>query len=109
MRKFNQSIKMLKFNFLLFVLFLLIIGCSNRQVNEIRDEVSFSKLDFDNFCVKHLLYHPFHRLHKKHMLHRQRKHPHKHGNHSSIRRKLNRHYYSRNRIVNRFGGTVNLY
>lgn len=49
---------------------------SRELAKKTKDTVLLSNLiKLNGDYVKHLLYHPFHRLHKKHLLHRQRKHP----------------------------------
>ena len=68
-------------------------GVSGQElIKKIKDTVllysNLIRLDY----VKHLLYHPFHRLHKKHLLHRQRKQSFrsKHGQNVSGKRTTNK-------------------
>lgn len=65
---------------------------SREMVKKIKEAVSlFSnliKVQLNSNYVRHLLYHPFHRLHKKHLLHRQRKHPKRKTNKRPQKRRL---------------------
>lgn len=86
---------MLNLNSFLFILSVTSLICvNNGEMNlnqemfkKIKEEVSISNsLKLNNDYVKHLLYHPFHRLHKKHLLHIKKKHPHKHGIHNLMKK-----------------------
>ena len=62
------------------------VQCSERPSIGRLNGGSFLKR-FNDVYWKHLLYHPFHRLHKKHLFHLQKNHQHKQGNHSSIKKR----------------------
>lgn len=94
---YNQKIKMFKFLIFSLLILNLVLNCENwmqkshESIKETTKESSVSFLKRLNYdYLKHLFYHPFHRLHKKHLFHLHKNPKHKNANYSTIKRRMNK-------------------